>query len=247
MSWPVTVYYCTACDFEQGNIATWGTREYVLNSGVRIPVHWHIGWCASCNGIVAVEDLSMAIRMQDYRDAQLELRQFSRGIFGFFKHNKSLEDNRDDAIDALEMLIARKNTPHCLRCLSTDVHELKIPHVDNEEADSPSILNAANQPAGKSNLKRKGNDDEPYWQHHGCQGHIKTKPAEGGLSIALRSSVQRYTPEGLFIGKEFVSGYSAPDGEYYDALSKSNRQCRAQNQIKDDVQPSYIPSFLRID
>jgi hypothetical protein len=245
MSWPVTMYYCTACDFEQGDIATWGTREYVLNSGVRIPVHWHIGWCASCKGIVTVENLSMAIRMQDYRDAQLGLSQFSRGIFGFFKHNKSLEDDSDDAIDALEMLIARKNPPHCLRCLSTHVYELKNPPLDNEEPDSPWIFNAAKQPVGESKLRQK--DNEQYWHHPGCEGHIKTKPAEGGLSIALRSSVKRYTSEGLFIDKEFVSGYSAPDDEYYDALSKSNRQCRARNQIKDSELPWYIPSFLRTD
>lgn len=245
MSWPVTMYYCTACDFEQGDWVNWGTREYVLDSGVRIPVRTHLGWCTSCNGIVAIEDLSMAIRMQDYRDAQLELRQFSRGIFGLFKHNKSLEDDRDDAIDALEMLITRKNPPHCLRCLSTHVHELNSPYVDNEEPDSPCIFNAANQPVGESKLKQK--DKGEYWQHPGCEGHIKTKPAEGGLSIALRSSVKRYTPEGLFIDKAFVSGYSAPDGEYYDALSKSNRQCRARSQMKNGEPPSVIPSFLRTD
>lgn len=246
MSWPVTMYYCTACDFEQGDLATWGRREYVLNSGVRIPVGWHLGWCTSCNGIVAVEDLSMKIRMQNYRDAQWELSKFSRGMFRYSKQDKSmmqrLEDDSEDAIDALEMFMNRKNPPHCLRCLSTHVHELQNPQLNDEALDSPRIFNASNQQTGEQ--KEKDNNGV-FWQHPGCKGQIQTKPAEGELRIALRPSVQRYTPEGLLIGKEFVSGYSAPDSKYYDALSKSNRQCRERNQAKNGEPPSLISSFLR--
>jgi hypothetical protein len=251
MSWPVTMYYCTVCDFEQGDWVTWGTREYVLNSGVRIPVRRQIGWCTSCNGIVAVEDLSMEIRMQNYRDAQQELSQFSRGMFGFAKHEKPtirrLEDDSDDAIDALEMLLSRKNPPHCLQCLSTHVQVRNKPTLDDAAPDSPCIFNASNQYAGEPKLKPKEKDNEQHWQHPGCEGHIQTKPAEGGLSFGVRPSVHRYTPEGLFINKEFTSGYSAPDGKYYEALSESNRQRRARNKIKDGKPPSPIPSFLRAD
>ncbi|MDH2918205.1 MAG: hypothetical protein PXX73_03290 [Sideroxydans sp.] len=247
MSWPVTMYYCTACDFEQGDWVTWGTREYVLNSGVRIPVHWHIGWCASCNGIVAVENLSMKIRMQDYRAAQRELSKFSRSMFGVSKHHKSmmgrLEDDSNNAIDALEMLMARKNPPHCLLCLSKQVHELNDPQLDDEAPDSPCIFNASNQHAGESKLKQK--DNGQHWQHPECAGQIKTKLADGGLRIALRPSIQRFTAEGLLIDKEFVDGNSIPDSEYYDALSKSNWKYRAQSQVKEVGHPSLITSFLR--
>lgn len=34
MSLPTFLYYCTACEFEQGNTGAWGTREYVLGDGV---------------------------------------------------------------------------------------------------------------------------------------------------------------------------------------------------------------------
>lgn len=152
MSWPVTTYCCTACDFEQGDGGTWGTREYVLGSGVRIPVRWRVGWCESCNGISAIENLSIQTRIQDYREAQqslkLEIKQSSLSrLFGLSKSEKSLrcmyEETMEDAIDALEMLSNRKNPPHCLRCLSMHVHvpQERVSSCD-DAPDSPSVFSS---------------------------------------------------------------------------------------------------------
>ncbi|MBI4190761.1 MAG: hypothetical protein HY525_09510 [Betaproteobacteria bacterium] len=33
MSWPVTTFYCTKCDFKRGDVRTWGAKEYVLTNG----------------------------------------------------------------------------------------------------------------------------------------------------------------------------------------------------------------------
>lgn len=163
MSWPVTMYYCTACDFEQGDAGTWGTREYVLGSGVRIPVRRHLGWCESCNGLAAIENLSLKVRIQEYREAQRELSDLSRRwLFGLSKSERSLrrmyEDSMDDAIDALEMLANRKSPPHCLQCLSTQVH---VPEKRTSDCDdvpsSPCVFSTSTEAHEKSESVRKGN------------------------------------------------------------------------------------------
>ena len=58
MSCPVTTYYCTKCNFRQGDAYTWGLREYVLQDGTKIPMDWQLGWCEDCAGLSAVEVLS---------------------------------------------------------------------------------------------------------------------------------------------------------------------------------------------
>jgi hypothetical protein len=198
------MYYCTVCDYEQGDAESWGNREYVLENGVRIPVRSSIGWCESCNGIAAIEDLSLHTRMQAYRDAQSKFhweinRSSSNWLFGLSKSEKRLrqmyEDFMSDAIDAIEMMSQRKSPIHCLKCSSTRVHV-------SESSEDNALL------------------------HYGCKGEIRRKANEGGLQIALRQSIQRYTSEGLFIEKEYLDNYSSPDRKYSDVLSESNRMLR---------------------
>jgi len=229
MSWPVTMFYCSKCDFQQGDVGTWGLREYVLESGVRIPVNWRIGWCETCEGIAAIEDLSISRRIKDYRKAELQLSQKSRLLGHSLLESNNLdrttlrhfEDNMQDAIDALEMLSTRNSPPHCLNCASTQVQVR-----DHENANN----------AG---------DQKAIWLHPNCGGEINTKADDGGLRIALRPSVTSFTPEGMIIKKEYVGGYSAPDDEYWDALSASNRQCRELNlSVKSDEGLMSIPKFL---
>jgi len=232
MSLPVTMYYCTQCDFQQGDGGTWGTREYVLGSGVRIPVRWQIGWCESCNGIAPIEDLSSSRRIQEYREAQRTLSHLSQKssnqwFLGLSKWEREsllrCEDKMQDAIDALEMISIRKSPPHCLNCSSTQVH---VPN--------------------KAESKVDGKSEEHVWRHIGCGGDIRARLNDDGLRLALRQSVQRYTPEGLFIEKEYVDGYSAPDDEYWDALKESNRRYRSLSlSIQDDEGFVDFPKFLR--
>lgn len=252
MSWPVTMYYCTACDFEQGDAGTWGTREYVLGSGVRIPVRWHLGWCESCNGLAAIENLSLKVRIQEYREAQHELSDLSRcWLFGISKSERSLrrmyEDSMDDAVDALEMLTNRKSPPHCLQCLSTEVHVPEKRESDyDDEPSSPCVFSTSAEAHKKSESVRKGKSEEYVWRHPGCGGEISARLNEDGLRLALRPCVHRFTSEGMFIEKEYVGGYSAPNKEYWNALSESNRQHRALRLAdKNGGRFCGIPAFLR--
>lgn len=252
MSWPVTTYCCTACNYEQGDGGTWGTREYVLGSGVRIPVRWRIGWCESCNGISAIENLSIQTRIHDYREAQqslkLEIKQSSLSwLFGLSKSEKSLrcmyEETMEDAIDALEMLSNRKNPPHCLRCLSMQVHvpQERVSSCD-DAPDSPSVFSSGRAVNADAEVKT----DKYVLLHPGCGGEILPRPFDmDGMRFALRQSIQRFTPDGMFIEKEYVKGYSAPDNDYWEALSKSNRQIRDLSLSDKAESFSGMPSFLR--
>lgn len=233
MSMPVMMYYCTHCDFEQGDVGTWGNREYILGNGVRIPVNSRVGWCDTCNGIAPIEDLSMHRRIQEYRKAQQSLQQeISRAsslerIIGLSKSEKSLrriyEDSMDDAIDALEILVTRKSPPRCLSCLGIQVH-------------TPEVIESGNDGAA----------DRLVFRHPGCDGELLLKLDESGMRIALRPRIDRYTPEGEIIDKEYVSGYSAPDREYWDARSDSNRRIRALNlRAHNEDNFGGIPKFLR--
>ncbi len=73
MSLPVTTFYCTKCDFESGNLGTWGIKEYVLNSGVRIDVPWVLGLCEECNSICAAEYLNKDFFKNEYARAKQEM------------------------------------------------------------------------------------------------------------------------------------------------------------------------------
>lgn len=254
MSWPVTIYYCTACDFKQGDAITWGTREYVLGSGVRIPVHWYLGWCDSCDGLAAIENLSSKIRIQEYRKAQQKIYRLTprwerRLLGGLSKSKKSwrrmYEDNMEDAIDALEMLASRKSPPHCLRCLSTQVHvpEKRV----SQREENPAIYNKNKLQAADCQTTASAEEpDANVFRHPGCGGEILTREHEDGLRFALRPCIHRFTPEGLLIEKEYVGGYSAPDSDYWDALSASNREIRALFMTEAGGEDIFdIPSFLR--
>lgn len=260
MSWPVTIYYCAVCDFRQGDAETWGRREYVLGSGVHIPVHWCVGWCESCNGIAAIEDLSHESRIQEYREAQQELHSFARRslrqrLFGLSKWEKSLklgcEENMEDAIDALEMLVARNSPPRCLQCLSTQVHvPVKRALSPDEIPGSPCVYSVKDRATEKPESDRKGKSEKNVLHHPGCGGEILARMDIDGLRLALRPSVTRFTPEGILIDKEYVRGYSAPNREYRDALSASNRQYRTlalDGAVNDEKAAGIldIPSFLR--
>lgn len=59
MSWPVTLYYCTKCDFAIGDVVTWGMKEYLLPNKVHIPVNRHLGWCDDCGRIASVEQFPL--------------------------------------------------------------------------------------------------------------------------------------------------------------------------------------------
>ncbi len=68
------------------------------------------------------------------------------------------------------------------------------------------------------------------------------KEPDGGLRIALKPTVSRYTPEGEFIEKIFVGGYAVADNDYFDSLEKSNASIRGITPLQEDAwrQPSWL-------
>ena len=224
MSLPVTTFYCTGCDFQQGNAGTWGIREYVLPNGVRVPVDWRLGWCEDCAGLVAVEVLSEDDRLKDRKEAEAELAahpphpvrhwwQPHRFVLNSAWHNRigewerarlRLQGRLDDAHDAVDYIRRRSKPRKCLACGSHRVH---APLVTNTEP-----WNDADQ------AQRTG------FIHPGCGGELWMR--EEGMRIALKPTVRRYSPEGDLIGKEFVEGYSVPDSGYFENRAMANTLAR---------------------
>lgn len=224
MSLQATTFYCTGCDFQQGNAGTWGIREYVLPNGVRLPVDWNLGWCEDCAGLAAVEVLSEDGRQKDLKEAEVELAahpprpvrrwwQLHRYVLNRAWHNRvrewehsqlRLQCKLDDAHDALDLL--RKRNQPC-RCLACGSHRVHAPLVTNAEP-----WNDPEQPLRTGFL------------HPGCGGELWMREAD--IRFAMRPSVRRYSPEGDLLEKEFVDGYSTPDSEYFEDLDVANSLAR---------------------
>ncbi|KAB2309549.1 hypothetical protein F8A87_09810 [Betaproteobacteria bacterium SCN2] len=227
MSLPAISYYCTKCDFRGGDLGTWGLKEYVLPNGVRVGVHWRLGWCEDCVGLAAVENLDSDERLKDLAEAKAELGALPPHpmrhwwqLHGFmFNHawQKQLEAwererfhlqcKLDDAQDALEHLKGRKQPPRCLACGSDRVHS---PLITN-----PEPWNDPSQP------------HHTGFVHPGCGGELWRR--EEDMRFALKPTVRRYSPEGDFLEKEFVEGYTVPDGEYFENLESSNAKARGRS------------------
>jgi len=118
MSWPVTIFTCTRCDFRQGDTHTWGIREYVLADGVRVSVPRRLGWCHSCQSIAAVEDLSGDEQREELEEIQVALVVLR---FWKFRERKWLRRQLADALDTLDLLKERKSPARCLHCGSADI------------------------------------------------------------------------------------------------------------------------------
>lgn len=226
MSLPVTTFYCTGCDFQQGNAGTWGIREYVLPNGVRLPVDWQLGWCEDCAGLASVEVLSEAGRQKDLKEAEAELAahpprpirhwwQVHRYAFNSAWLHRigewerallRLQCKRDDARDALNLIRARSQPPKCLACGSHRVH---APLVTDEEP-----------------WQDHGQPHRTGFFHPGCGGELWMM--EGGLRLALKPSVRRYSPDGSLLEKEFIEGYSTPSSSYFVNLELANALARRQ-------------------
>lgn len=43
MSWAVTTFYCSRCDFKAGDFLTWGLKEYILPNKDRISINRRLG------------------------------------------------------------------------------------------------------------------------------------------------------------------------------------------------------------
>ena len=220
MSWPVTTFYCTKCDFKQGDLVAWGAREYVLSHGIRIQVCSRLGWCEDCRGLAAVEDLSQESRRADLEEATRELialqfRPVRRWwelqwfiLAGLWRRKvetwNCCAGKVDDAKDALNLIASRKTPPRCLACGSNRVTAPLV-------TDTSEWRNT-NQP------KRTG------FLHPGCGGEMWM--IEDGFRIALKPSIRRYTPEGDSIEQEDVDGYGHPDASYYDDRAAENVRIR---------------------
>lgn len=254
MSLPTYLYYCTSCDFEQGNTGAWGNREYVLDDGVHIPLHSHMGWCESCHGLAVIENLSSQIRLQEYREAQGQLHKLSRRWgwlrYGLSKDDRSrvrrYEDQLEDAIDGLEMLSIRKSPPRCLLCLSTQVQAMGTHPDDGEDVPKSPCIYSAKRKLAEMESAQKGDTDKSIWLHPSCGGEIHIREHPDGLRIAMRPTIHRFTSEGILMETAYVPGYSVPDDEYWEMLSVTNRNLRAlrfSSVEKTDLLD--IPRFLR--
>ncbi len=198
MSWPVTSFYCTKCDFCSGDVLAWGPKEYVLDNGLRLPVQSTLGICLDCNGVRAIESLSedqfkanLATAIKERREHSAQLVrpwwQLHRFMFyrGWQKDVRNWKDEYrrltmaiEDSRDLLKLLAARQSPPRCLGCGS---HHVQAPlyRFKGDQGERPKYTGTI---------------------HSDCGGEICVKDASG-LRISLVHMVSRFTPEGILIEK----------------------------------------------
>jgi hypothetical protein len=222
----VTTFYCTKCDFEQGDAGTLGSKEYLLPNGVRLPVDWQLGWCNDCGGLSAVEELSEEERRKSVEKAEQELAKhpprpvrhwwqlhwfllnvvWQQRLGEGERNHLDLVAKLDVARDALSFLGQRKSPARCLACGSIHV---VAPLVRNHEPwEDPERPKATG------------------FTHPGCGGELWMR--EDGLRIGLRPSVRRYTPEGDFLDQEYLDGYTLPQSEFYLERNILNAKARGK-------------------
>lgn len=201
MSWPVTRFSCTRCDYVQGNTHTWGRREYLLDDGVRVNVPRLLGWCNDCQGVALIEDLSGDEQRAALRDGKAEL-----SVLRFWKirQRQMLQVVMADLCDVLELLQVRHSSARCLCCGSTSV----------------TLFSKHKETGGEMNDNQK-----MEFVHPGCDGTIES--SFGDMRIALRPSVVFYTPKGIQIEKKYLAGYSSPSSAYFKDKDEQNARIRA--------------------
>lgn len=201
MSWPVTLFTCSVCDFGRAEFMTRGEKEYVLPNGIRLPVRDLLGWCEDCRTLVQVESLSETICLGDIQRAEETLAANSvpyfenaAQMFGLSPSPRELprrplsEAERfnlhcgiDDARDLLALVRARRTPPRCLECGSDRIHT-----------------------AIMTNSEPWSNKAQPWptgFHHPGCGGEIQMV-AHDGLWIDPKLTVRRYTPHGDLIEEQ---------------------------------------------
>lgn len=226
MSWPATTFKCNRCDFSQCDAVAWGTKEYLLPSGLRLQAPSQLGWCHDCKDLAAVESISAEDRLAEIQEREKDLaecpaprtpRWWHLGRYFFYKatlafeklekrHHFSRVVRLADARDLLILQQQRKSPPRCMVCGSANV-------------TAPIMLNRARW-EDRSQPKTTG------FQHPNCGGDILM--IDDDLRIGLAPSVRRYTAEGEFIEKIDLDGYSSPRNEFFEERDEANARIRGQ-------------------
>lgn len=200
MSMPVTTFYCTSCDFRQGDVETWGSRVYVTPDNRTVQVPRRLGWCEDCGGLASVETFSEAEIRKEIRDIEEELQAMpsepSRQPWEVFKYlpfsgwetkvqrwhykQDQLVGKLDETTTLLAIIKQRKSPPRCLECGSSRV---RAPLVQDKSFwDSPKPVATG-------------------FIHPGCGGELWAD--EDGMRISLRPSTRYYSGDGEFIERLF--------------------------------------------
>lgn len=200
MSWAVTTYHCKECQRTAGDLHTWGLREYIMPSGVRIPMNWTLGWCHDCDDVTAIELLDAARCEAELAFAEADLsnlgpRPGNDAAERALANWNHLAGIVEDAKAALHIVRSRNKPLHCLACVSERV--------------TPWQLKA----------------DEPMNPIHGtCGGALAG--SQDGFRIALELTLLRYDMDGALVDQEDVPGYSVPDPEHFAEREAWNSRIR---------------------
>jgi hypothetical protein len=226
MSLPSITFKCNRCDYSQSDAVAWGTKEYLLANGLRLRAPSRLGWCHDCKGLAPIESISIEDRLEELRKIENDLaesppprtpRWWHLGRYIFYKgtlaweklqrdHHFSLVVGVADARDLLALQQQRITPPRCMDCGSANV---TAPFITNE---SPWEDRSQPKPTG--------------FHHPDCSGELLM--IDEGVQIGLAPSVRRYTPEGDFIEKVELDGYSSPKDEFYSERDASNTKARSQ-------------------
>lgn len=200
MSIATTIFHCHTCAFETGDLHTWGSREYVMPSDVRIPMDWTLGWCPDCNDVQAVELLDAERHQLELGYVEADLKAFCASPGGgsvdqIFANWNYLKGIVEDSKDALRVISERTRPLHCLSCGCEQV----IPWQTKIDGDMRLI-------------------------HGPCGEEFEER--ESGMRFAIFQTMKAYTINGDLIDEAEIPGYSMPDREVFEERKQANAKIR---------------------
>lgn len=188
MSMPLTIFYCTKCDFDHSFSYGGTLRYYKLPDGDKIYAPQAAGWCTKCNTIeVVVLGQSSFILNTQVNNLRKRLAKINKGISDFQYIPKFVEEeinditrNLDEKQKLLSVLNGKTSVHKCTKCGSIEVNPY---HFSPEGVSWP---------------------DATSYAHIGCGGQIKKKYLDIRFSFVSKD---------IFIEPEFVDYSNKPQEE----------------------------------
>lgn len=197
MSMPVTTFYCTNCDFRQGDAETWGSRVYVTSDNRTVQIPRRLGWCKDCGGLASVEIFSESEIRDEIRTIEMELQTlpseptrqpldylpfsgWKNKVQQWHYKQDQLVGKLDEATTLLAIIKHRKSPPRCLECGGVRVVAPLVPDKSFWDKQKPAATG---------------------FIHPDCGGELWAD--QDGMRISLRPSTRYYTGDGEFIERLF--------------------------------------------
>jgi hypothetical protein len=173
MSVPLTVYYCSLCDFKSHSPYNGEHFYYELTNGKRLKAPTSIGWCLNCETLriihVGLSPVNIRIDIENSIETikkENKYMMFKKLLKIYeWRHIEILSDRIRDSFLQLSILADKCSLDNCTTCGSTDVF----------------ILDRLPQDTEYSN--------QTQYCHIGCGGQIRKRVENGLRFINMKQSI----------------------------------------------------------